>query len=112
MTNEIKLGEFDDVESANTWGILEILDKVKVTAPVNAKVEWQFPGYVSIVLSNGVELAFGESLERDSGYSWNDYAVDGTNNYADYIPDLGDIDLIVAKLWQQTAHLLEIKETN
>ena len=109
MTNEIKLGEFDDVESANTWGIMEILERVKVTAPANAKVAWQYPGYVSIVLSNGVEIAFGESLSDDTGYTWNDYDTDGTNRYADYIPDLGDIELIVNKLWAQTAHLLENK---
>jgi hypothetical protein len=109
MTNEIKLGEFDDVESANTFGILGILDKVKATAPVGAKVEWQYPGYISIVLSDGTEIAFGESLSDDTGYTWNDYAADGTNRYADSFPDLADVDLIVAKLWEQTAHLLEIK---
>jgi hypothetical protein len=109
MPNEIKLGEFDDIESANTFGILGILDKVKVTAPVGAKVEWQYPGYISIVLPNGTEIAFGESLEKDSGYSWNDYDREGYNRNADYIPDLKDVDLIVSKLWEQTAHILKIK---
>lgn len=108
--NQIKLGEFDDVESANTWGILEILDKVKATAPAGAKAEWQYPGYISIILRDGTEIGFGESLSEDTGYTWNDFAPDGTNRYADSFPDLGDIDLIVSKLWEQTAHLLESGE--
>jgi hypothetical protein len=107
MSNVIKMGEFDDVESANTWGILEILNKVKLTAPVGTKVEWQYPGYISIALSDGTEIAFGESLSHDTGYTWNDFTPDGTNRYADYIADLGDVNLIVSKLWEQTAHILE-----
>ena len=109
MSNDIKMGEFDDIESANTFGILEILDKVKATAPAGAKVEWQYPGYISIVLSNETEIGFGESLSEDTGYTWNDFDREGTNRYADSFPDLGDVDLIVSKLWEQTAHILEIK---
>jgi hypothetical protein len=103
----IKLGEFDDIESANTWGIKEIMDKIKETAPAGSKVEWQYPGYISIVLSNGTEIAFGESLESDTGYSWNDFDLEGTNTYADSFDDLGDIDLIVNKLWEQTTKLIK-----
>ena len=103
----IKLGEFDDIESANTWGIKEIMDKIKETAPAGSKVEWQYPGYISIVLSNGTEIAFGESLETDTGYSWNDFDLEGTNTYADSFDDLGDVELIVNKLWEQTANLIK-----
>jgi hypothetical protein len=101
----IKLGEFDDIESSNTYGIKDITDQIKLTAPKGAKVEWQYPGYVSIVLSNGIEIAFGESLESDTGYSWNDFDLEGTNRYADSFDDLKNIDLIVKQLWEQTAHL-------
>jgi hypothetical protein len=103
----IKLGEFDDIESANTWGIKEIMDKIKETAPAGSKVEWQYPGYISIVLSNGTEIAFGESLETDTGYSWNDFDLEGTNTYADSFDDLGDIESIVNKLWEQTTKLIK-----
>jgi hypothetical protein len=103
----IKLGEFDNIESANTWGIKEIMDKIRETAPAGSKVEWQYPGYISIVLSNGTEIAFGESLESDTGYSWNDFDLEGTNTYADSFDDLGDIDLIVSKLWEQTTKLIK-----
>jgi hypothetical protein len=103
----IKLGEFDDIESANTWGIKEIMDKIRETAPAGSKVEWQYPGYISIVLSNGTEIAFGESLESDTGYSWNDFDLEGTNTYADSFDDLGDVDLIVNKLWEQTTKLIK-----
>jgi hypothetical protein len=106
MTNEIALSEFDDKASGNKLPIHLIEYAVKVTAPAGAKVEWQYPGYISIVLSDGTEIGFGESLSDDSGYSWNDFTPDGTNRYADSFPDLGDVDLIVAKLWEQTAHLL------
>ena len=102
----IKLGEFDDVESMNIWGIKDIMAVIKDTAPKGSKVEWLFPGYISIVLENGTEIAFGESLETDTGYSWNDYDVNGTNNYAGSFDDLGDINAIVDKLWEQTAHLI------
>lgn len=101
----IKLGEFDDIESANTYGIKDITNAIKLSAPNGAKVEWQYPGYVSIVLSNGTEIAFGESLESDKGYSWNDFDLEGTNTCAGSFDDLGNIDLIVKQLWHQTAHL-------
>jgi hypothetical protein len=104
--HEIRLGEFDDIETANTWGIKEILERVKQTAPSGARVSYEFPGYISIVLSNGTEIAFGESLEKDTGYSWNDFDLEGTNTYADSFEDLKDIDLIVNKLWEQTAPLI------
>ncbi len=109
MSNEIALSEFDDKTSGNTLPIKLIEDKIIETAPAGARVAFTFPGYVSIVLTNGVEIAFGESLSDETGYTWNDYAADGTNRYADYIPDLGDVDLIVNKLWAQTANILENK---
>ena len=95
---------------SNTIDIQEITEKIKQTAPKGARVEYQFPGYISIVLSNGTEIAFGESLEKESGYSWNDFDSEGANNYADSFEDLADIDLIVNKLWEQTAPLT--KEAN
>lgn len=103
----IKLGEFDDVESMNTFGIQDIMAVIKDTAPKGSKVEWQYPGYISIVLSNGTEIAFGESLDTDTGYSWNDFDLQGTNTYADSFDDLGDIELIVSKLWEQTTNLIK-----
>jgi hypothetical protein len=110
MEHTVRLGEFDDVESGNTFGIQEILEKIKETAPKGARIEWQFPGYVSIVLESGTEIAFGESLEKESGYSWNDFDSEGANNYADSFEDLADIEAIVNKLWEQTAPLT--KEAN
>ena len=106
MAHEVRLGDFDDVESANTFGILDIMQKIQETAPIGSKVNWSFPGYVSIVLDNGTEIAFGESLESDTGYSWNDFDVQGNNTNADSFEDLADIDLIVSKLWEQTANLI------
>jgi hypothetical protein len=109
MSNEIALSEFDDKTSGNTLPIKLIEDKIIETAPAGVKVEWQYPGYISIVLPNGTEIAFGESLSDETGYTWNDFDREGYNRNADYIPDLGDVDLIVNKLWAQTAHLLENK---
>lgn len=105
--NEIKLGDFDDIESANTFGIQEITERIANTAPSGARVTWAYPGYVSINLSNGTEIAFGESLESDTGYSWNDFDAEGNNTYSDSFEDLGDIDAIVNKLWEQTSHLID-----
>ena len=106
MEHTVRLGEFDDVESGNTFGIQEIMEKIKETAPLGAKVSWAFPGYISINLINGTEIAFGESLSTDTGYSWNDFDGEGTNTYADSFEDLKDINAIVAKLWEQTAPLI------
>jgi hypothetical protein len=110
MSHTVRLGEFDDLESANTFGIKDIMNKIEQTLPTGARVSWNFPGYVSIVLSNGTEIAFGESLESNTGYSWNDFDLQGTNTHADSFEDLKDIDLIVAKLWEQTSPLT--KENN
>jgi hypothetical protein len=94
----------------NTKDIKDIMNKIEETAPNGSKVTWSYPGYVSIVLPNGVEIAFGESLESDSGYSWNTYDLDGTNNILDSFDDLKDIDLIVSTLWDQAKEI--IKEDN
>jgi hypothetical protein len=110
MEHTVRLGDFDDVESGNTFGILDIMEKIKETAPEGARVAWTFPGYVSIVLSNDTEIAFGDSLEKDSGYSWNDFDSEGNNHNADSFEDLADIEAIVNKLWEQTAQLT--KENN
>jgi hypothetical protein len=106
----IKLGEFDDIESFNMFAIKDIMQRITDTAPEGVKVSWAFPGYVSIVLPNEREIAFGESLELESGYSWNCYELDGTNDACDAFDDLKDIDAIVNKLWQQTSSLLEKSE--
>jgi hypothetical protein len=103
----IKLGEFDDVESGNTFGILDVMQRISESAPTGAKVIWEYPGYISIVLSNGTEIAFGESLESESGYSWNSYDLEGTSDYCNSFDDLKDIDSIVKELWRQAAPLLE-----
>lgn len=83
------------------------MSKIEESAPTGAKVAWTFPGYVSIVLSNGTEIAFGESLESETGYSWNDFDLEGTNTHAGTFEDLKDIDLIVKKLWEQAAPLIK-----
>jgi hypothetical protein len=103
--HEIRLGEFDDIETANTWGIKEILERVKQTAPSGARVSYEYPGYISINLVSGIEIAFGESLEKDTGYSWNDFDSEGYNHNADSFEDLKDIEAIVNKLWEQTAQV-------
>lgn len=106
----IRLGEFDDIESSNMFGIQDIMQKVKDTAPEGARVAWEYPGYISIVLSNGREIAFGESLESDSGYSWNCYELDGTNSLCDSFADLKDIEKIIKELWRQAAPLFKSGE--
>jgi hypothetical protein len=95
----------------NTYPIELVMHKIKDTAPIGSKVAWEYPGYVSILLSNGRELAFGESLESDSGYSWNCYEIDGTNNLCGAFEDLKDTGLIVSTLWAQAKPLLS-KENN
>ena len=103
----IRMNEFDGINTGNKIPIHLIEHAVKITAPIDSKVNWEYPGYISIVLPNGTEIAFGESLESNSGYSWNDFDTNGTNNYADSFDDLGEIDLIVSKLWDQTKHLIK-----
>lgn len=103
----IKLGEFDDIESRNMFGIRDIMQRITETAPEGVKVNWEYPGYISIVLPNETEIAFGESLENESGYSWNSYDNKGYTDYCDSFDDLKDINLIVSKLWQQTRNLIE-----
>lgn len=95
----------------NTYPIELVMHKVKDTAPIGSKVAWEYPGYISILLENGRELAFGESLESDSGYSWNCYELDGTNNLCGAFEDLKDTGLIVSTLWEQAKPLLS-KENN
>jgi hypothetical protein len=106
MEHTVKLGEFDDVESLNTWGIKDIMQRIIETAPNGARVAWTFPGYVSINLVDGREIAFGESLESETGYSWNDFDSEGYNRFANSFDDLKNIELIVNKLWEQTSHLI------
>ena len=97
----------DGVKIGNTVPIHLIEHAIKVSAPTGSKVNWSYPNYISILLSNGTEIAFGESLEADSGYSWNDFNSDGSNTYSDSFDDLGDVDLIVNKLWEQTANIIK-----
>lgn len=106
MEHTVKLSEFDDVKSGNTVDIQEIMERIIETAPNGARVAYTYPGYISIVLESGIEIAFGESLESDTGYSWNDYDLEGYNTHADTFEDLKSIELIVSKLWEQTAHLI------
>jgi hypothetical protein len=98
--------EYTVRKNANTFGILDIMSKIQETAPQGSKIAWTFPGYVSIVLENGTEIAFGDSLSTDTGYSWNDFDREGTNTYSDSFEDLADINAIVNKLWEQTAPLI------
>jgi hypothetical protein len=103
----LKVTEFDGAESSHTNPIHLIMNQIKLTAPAGAKVEWQYPGYISIVLENGTEIAFGESLENNSQYSWNDFDREGTNTFAGSFDDLGNVDSIVNELWRQVAPVLE-----
>lgn len=105
----IKVTEFDGISTGNTHPIHLIQHAITLTAPIGAKVNWEYPGYISIVLESGTEIAFGESLESDSGYSWNTYDVEGNSDYCDSFEDLKDIQAIVAKLWDQASPLLENK---
>jgi hypothetical protein len=90
----------------NTIDIQDIMERVIETAPKGARIEWQYPGYISIVLESGTEIAFGESLESETGYSWNDFDSEGRNHYANSFDDLKSVELIVSKLWEQTANLI------
>ena len=103
----IRLQDFDDLVSGNTYPIHLVQHELTLTAPVGSAVRWTYPGYVSIVLESGTEIAFGESLEKDSGYSWNSYDLEGASDYCDTFEDLKDIKKIVSKLWEQVAPLLK-----
>ena len=103
----IRLNEFDELSTTNTYPIHLILHEIKLSAPAGVKVNWEYPGYISIVLPNETEIAFGESLENESGYSWNSYDNKGYTDYCDSFEDLKDINLIVSKLWEQTRNLIE-----
>jgi hypothetical protein len=91
---------------SNKLPIHLIQHKISVTAPAGVKVAWEYPGYISILLTNGTEIAFGDSLEKESGYSWNNFNVEGNNTHADSFDDLGDVDLIVNELWKQIGTLM------
>lgn len=90
----------------NTINIQDILAKIKETAPQGASVSWEYPGYISTHLANKTEIAFGESLESDSGYTWNDFDFEGTNKYAGGFDDLGNLDAIVAEFWNQVSKVI------
>ena len=103
----IRLDQFDDVASSNTCNIHDVMKAIINTAPQGVKVAYTYPGYISIMLPNDCEIAFGDSLERDSGYSWNTYDAEGNSDYCDAFDDLGDVDAIANKLWAQAAPVLE-----
>jgi hypothetical protein len=102
-----RLTEFDGINKYNKYPIHLVQHEITLTAPVGTKVFWSYPGYISINLSNGTEIAFGDSLEEASGYSWNSYDLEGTSDYCDSFDDLKDIKAIVNKLWEQVAPLLK-----
>ncbi len=97
---------------SNKLPIDVIQENIKITAPAGVKVSWQYPGYISILLTNGQEIAFGDSLEKESGYSWNNFNVEGNNTHADSFDDLGSAELIVNKLWQQIDTLMNGEVSN
>ena len=103
----IKVTDFDGIESTHANPIHLVMHQIKLTAPIGAKVSWQYPGYISIVLSNGTEIAFGESLENDGQYSWNSYDLEGNSDHCNSFDDLRELDLISKELWNQTKQLLE-----
>jgi hypothetical protein len=90
----------------NTIKIEDITAKIRETAPEGVSVTWEFPGYVSVLLPNKTEICFGESLESDTGYTWNDFDAEGSNFYCGGFEDLGNLDAIVAEFWNQTAEVL------
>ena len=97
----------NELESTYVHPIHLVLHQVKLTAPAGVDVSWEYPGYISIILPNDIEIAFGESLESDSTYSWNTTDKDGMSQFCGSFDDLGDIDLIVKELWKQTRPVLE-----
>ena len=105
----IRMNEFDELVSTHANPIHLVMNQIKLTAPNDSKVTWEYPGYISIVLSNGTEIAFGESLENDGQYSWNSYDVEGNSDYCGSFDDLKELDLIAKELWNQTKALLENK---
>jgi hypothetical protein len=87
----------------NTVDIQTVLELVKQTAPQDARVSYEFPSYISILLANGTEICFGDSLEDETGYTWSDCDAEGYNNNLGAFDDLGTAEAIVAELWEQTA---------
>ena len=110
MSNNIELKEFDSPFNKNKKDIHQVQALIESTAPAGSRIAWEYPGYISIVLSNGREIAFGDSLDDVTGYSWNSYEVDGTNKYGDSFDELDTVEAIVNKLWAQIAHLLNNEE--
>lgn len=110
MPRDIELKEFDAPLNKNKYDIHKVQQLIESTAPKGSRVTWSYPGYTSIVLSNGVEIAFGDSLDDESGYTWNSYDADGTCNHCGYFSEPATIEEIPNKLWQQAAALLSNKE--
>ena len=110
MSNNIELKEFDSPFNKNKHDIHKVQNLIESTAPQGSRVTWSYPGYTSIVLSNGVEIAFGDSLDDESGYTWNSYELDGSCNHYGYFAEPATIEEIPNKLWQQAAALLPNKE--
>jgi hypothetical protein len=110
MPRDIELKEFDAPLNKNKHDIHKVQNLIESTAPQGSRVTWTYPGYTSIVLSNGIEIAFGDSLDDESGYTWNSYDVDGTCNHCGYFEEPATIEEIPNKLWQQAAALLPGKE--
>jgi len=110
MSHNIELKEFDSPLNKNRHDIHKVQQVIESTAPQGARIAWEYPGYISIVLSNGREIAFGDSLDDESGYTWNSYDVDGTCNHCGYFAEFAAIEDIAVKLWAQIAHLLSNEE--
>jgi hypothetical protein len=110
MTLNIELKEFDAPLNKNKHDIKSVQALIESTAPAGSRVTWSYPGYTSIILSNGVEIAFGDSLDDESGYTWNSYDAEGTCNACGYFEEPAAIEDISNKLWAQSAALLPRKE--
>lgn len=110
MSREIELKEFDAPLNKNRHDIHKVQALIESTAPAGSKVYWSYPGYTSIILSNGVEIAFGDSLDDESGYTWNSYELDGSCNHFGYFAEPATIEEIPAKLWEQSAAVLPKEE--
>jgi len=89
----------------NTKNIVDIQDVLKVvkeTAPKDASVTFdEIAGNIAIILSNGTEVLFGNSLDNEIGYTWSDCDIEGYNRNIGAFDDLGEAEAIVKEFWGQ-----------
>jgi hypothetical protein len=89
--------------TTNKVSIESVLEQITATAPESVSVTWNFPGYISITSKDGAEICFGESLDDETGYSWNAMDFEGRETGCGYFEDLGTTEAIVTEFWSQTS---------